>query len=82
MNNFDRGFQIGGYYTDMDFEIDNYCTDMDPCLRWLIFSDGEFPRDAAEIEFHICDFRQIERWVKYWGKELRKRGWITEDGDA
>lgn len=70
-----NGFQIGGYYSHMHFEQDG------GCLKWIIHSNGEFPQNDPEqfIQFHICDFRQIEEWVKFWGKELRKRGWIQKD---
>lgn len=69
-----NGFQIGGYYSHMHFEQDEH----EDCLTWVIHSDGEFPTDDedAMTRFHICDFEQIERWVKFWGKELRKNGMI------
>lgn len=67
-----QGFQIGGYYTHMWFEQDG------DCLTWHIEGDGMFPTPGRTIEFHICDFRQIEKFVKLWGRELRKRGWIAE----
>jgi hypothetical protein len=71
------GFQIGGYYTHMWFEGE---TEEDNCcLEWMIQSDGEFPRDYPDIQFHICDFSQIERFVEFWGKELRRRGVIKDD---
>lgn len=65
-----KGFQIGGYYTHMHFEADG------DCLEWYIHSDGEFPNDNNHIVFHICDFKQIEEWVKFWGEYLRKKGLI------
>lgn len=83
-----RGFQIGGYYTHMWFETDGSLVSEgatnDPCLTWMIASDGEFPTEDGEvgIRFHLCDFTQLEAWVAFWGKELRKRGWITEDDNA
>lgn len=68
------GFQIGGYYTHMYFERDG------TCLEWHISSDGEFPitdEDNREsMNLHVCDFEQIEIFVKVWGAELRRRGWI------
>lgn len=70
------GFQIGGYYSHMWFEGDG------SCLEWRICSDGEFPTDKPEISFHICDFEQIERFVEFWGKELRRRGLIETDDDG
>lgn len=66
------GFQIGGYYSHMWFEQDG------SCLNWHIASDGEFPTDEPGINFHICNFKQIERFVDFWGTELRKRGLIGE----
>ena len=75
------GFQMGGYYTHMWFEPYYIETDNGPgfCLNWIIKGDGEFPRDEPELQFHICDFTQIEAWVKFWGKELRKNGFIEEE---
>jgi hypothetical protein len=67
------GFQIGGYYSHMWFEPSG------TCLNWLICSDGEFPTEQPEMQFHICDFRQLERFVEFWGKELRRRGVIEKD---
>jgi len=73
------GFQIGGYYTNMHFVT----SDITPncCLEWVLHSDGEFPTDDEKemITFHICDFRQIERWVKFWGNVLRKKGVIEDN---
>lgn len=66
------GFQIGGYYSHMWFEADG------ACLAWSICSDGDFPTDKPEFVFHICDFKQIERFVDFWGKELRRRGLVPE----
>jgi hypothetical protein len=67
------GFQIGGYYTHMHFNQDG-----PKCLSWHMSTKGKPDYDYDE-EFHICDFRQIEVWVKFWGEELRRRGWIRED---
>ena len=82
------GFQMGGYYTHMWFELDGTPIDKggerDPCLIWHIQGDGEFPSENQEednLRFHICDFEQIEKFVKLWGNELRRRGWITEEED-
>jgi len=61
------GFQIGGYYTHMDFQEDG------DCLTWRIWSDGNFPTDEPEIQFHICGFWQMEEFVAFWGPVLRKR---------
>lgn len=69
------GFQIGGYYSHMWF----YRRENSDCLEWVICSDGEFPteKDSNEgKEFHICDFQQIEDFVKFWKKELERRGWL------
>lgn len=76
-----EGFQMGGYYTHMWFEDDG------GCLEWVIQGNGEFPTELGDetkqLRFHICDFTQIEQFVKFWGKELRKRGWneLGEDND-
>lgn len=70
-----KGFQIGGYWTHMHFELSG---ENSSCLEWFIHGDGEFPSNEECIQFHICEFRQIERWVKFWGKELRRRGWIRK----
>lgn len=77
-----EGFQIGGYYSHMWFESEN--NSPDDCLTWVIGSDGEFPTIEKEkrIELHVCDFRQIERFVAFWGRELRKRGVITDSASA
>lgn len=56
------------------------------CLTWYIQGDGEFPIPDEEVgqpgkmlEFHLCDFTQLEDFVNFWGAELRKRGWIYDD---
>jgi len=68
------GFSIGGYYSHIWFERDG------DCLTVRIGSNGDFPRDGDEAaEFHICDFTQIEKCVLFWGKELRRRGWVEDD---
>ncbi len=58
------GFQIGGYYSHMTIKKDG------DCLEWYIKSDGEFPNDKTGISFHICDFEQIENFVKFWRKQI------------
>ena len=79
------GFQIGGCYTHMWFE---YCGTPpadggvpNACLEWHIASDGKFPTqdNSSGIQFHICDFEQIEAFVAFWRAELRRRGWVTDD---
>lgn len=65
------GFQIGGYYSHMWFEEDG------SCLLWKICSDGEFPTNEPQIVLHVCDFRQIERFVEFWGRRLRETGLIN-----
>jgi len=69
-----NGFQLGGYYTKMHFEKDG------KCLSWYIHGDGEFPSDDPNewIKFHVCDFNQIEKWAKFWGKQLRKGGLLND----
>jgi hypothetical protein len=61
----------------MHFEWD----EPDGCLEWIIHGDGEFPSDDPKvwIQFHICDFKQIEEWIKVWGTELRKRGIVVDE---
>ena len=63
------GFQIGGYYTHMVFQKNS------ECLTWIIKSDGCFPTDDEneQIKFHVCNFKQIERFVEFWGNYLRKK---------
>lgn len=89
-NKFDprKGFQMGGYYTHMWFEYSGTPPseggEIDGCLEWVIQGDLEFPIPDDEperepIKIHICDFTQIENWVSFWGKELRKRGWVSDD---
>ena len=76
------GFQIGGYHTHMYFEQDDDSITKPGCLEWHIESDGEFPvhgnnRPGRQpIQFHLCDFTQLEEFVEFWGKELRRRGWV------
>ncbi len=83
-----RGFQMGGYYTHMWFEVDGMPPETagnpNPCLTWHIQGTGDFTTQDGEphTEFHICDFTQIEDFVRFWGKELRKRGWITDDDEV
>ena len=75
-----EGFQIGGYYSHMWFERQDQL-EANGCLEWMICSDGEFPSDTPETQFHLCDFRQLEQFVAFWGKELRRRGWVSDEGD-
>lgn len=76
------GFQIGGYYTHMWFESND--NDTDPCLEWIICSDGQFPVDDDKdgIGFHVCGFYQLEHFVEFWGKELRRKGIIPPKGES
>lgn len=75
------GFQTGGYYTHMWFE--NGGEENNTCMDWVIYGNLEFPaghdNGVEPTIIHICDFKQIEEWVKFWGKELRKRGWVDDD---
>lgn len=75
-----EGFQIGGYYTHMHF-VNHSPDEPNSCLEWMIQGDLNFPKsDPTEFtSIHLCDFRQIEEWVKYWGTELRRRGWVKDD---
>jgi len=78
------GFQIGGYYTHMRFEPEDI-GELEPncCLEWIIMSDGSFPTNedmqTQSIVFHVCDFRQIEEFVSFWGKRLRQKGIVKDD---
>lgn len=75
------GFQIGGYYSHMWFEPEIHHNTPEPgqCLRWIIASDGQFPTDDPDnmIEFHICDFEQLERFVRFWREELERKGLLN-----
>jgi hypothetical protein len=74
------GFQIGGYHSHMWFERHDY-SEVNDCVNWMIASDGDLPTKdgSAEIQFHLSDFRQLEEFVKFWGKELRQRGWVSDE---
>ncbi len=81
-----KGFQMGGYYTHMWFEYDGTLPEeggaADGCMNWVIQGDLEFPiqdedTQSEPMRIHICDFEQIEEWVAFWGKELRRRGWVS-----
>lgn len=43
-------------------------------------SDGEFPTEEPDrqLRFHICDFRQLEHFVKEWSEYFRKTGVVTD----
>ena len=74
------GFQIGGYYTHMWFTRDG------DCLNWHIQGDGQNPiaeedQSRQPLEFHLCEFEQLESFVKFWGEELRRRGWVGTDDE-
>lgn len=77
------GFQIGGYYRHMHFDgeapqdLGDGAT-LGGCLELHIEGDAEFPQNG-EMQFHLCDFHQLEEWVAFWGKELRRRGWIVDE---
>ena len=74
------GFQIGGYYSHIHFEYNK--ENANECMEMIIHSDGEFPTEETErqIQFHICDFRQLEHFVKEWGEYFRKIG-VVSDSD-
>jgi len=76
-----KGFQIGGYYSFTHFEFSKDVPN--ECMELFFHSNGEFPKDDEEefIQFHICDFTQLESWVKYWGKYLRKVGAVNDDDE-
>lgn len=69
-----RGFSIGGYYTHMYFEKDG------DQINWIIQGNGEFPKSLNDkdewIKFNAIEFEQLEYFVEFWGKELRKKGLI------
>lgn len=77
------GFQIGGYYRHMWFDgetpvfIGGGAT-IGGCLDLHIQGDAEFPQGES-MEFHLCEFQQLEEWVAFWGKELRRRGWVVDE---
>lgn len=77
------GFQIGGYYRHMYFEgeppvfLGGGCR-LGGCLDLHIQGDAEFPQ-GKDIELELCEFQQLEEWVKFWGKELRRRGWVVDE---
>lgn len=83
-----QGFQIGGYYTHMWFTYEgtppNEGGNPNGCLLWHIASDGESPtHDGTDrINFHLCDFEQLEAFVAFWRTELERRGWLTKDEEA
>lgn len=72
------GFQIGGYYSHIHFEFNK--EQSNDCMEMIIHSDGEFPTEDSElqIKFHICDFRQLEHFVKEWGEYFRNIGVVTD----
>lgn len=73
-----NGFQIGGYYSHIHFEYDK--EQIDKCMEMIIHSDGKFPEEEPEnqIQFHICDFKQLEEFVKEWGEYLRSIGVVSK----
>lgn len=79
------GFQMGGTYTHMWFESSKADAEPNGCLEWVIQGDLDFPipdngpEGRLPIKIHICDFRQIEAWVAFWGQELRSRGWVVDE---
>lgn len=83
------GFRIGGYYRHMWFEGDipqvfENGSRIGGCLEWfiggVIGGETDFSGTGNVMEFHLCDWKQIERWVKFWGRELRRRGWVPPEG--
>ena len=72
------GFQIGGYYSHIHFEYDKNIPNH--CMEMIIHSDGGFATEDKEkqIQLHICDFRQLEHFVKEWGEYLRKIGAVND----
>ena len=73
------GFQIGGYYSHIHFE---YNKDLpNDCMEMIIHSDGEFPTDDTDkqIQLHICDFKQLEQFVKEWGEYFFFFFFVTDE---
>lgn len=73
-----KGFQIGGYYSHIHFEYNK--EKVDECMEMIIHSDGEFPKEDSEyqIKFHICNFKQLEDFVKEWGEYFRTIGVVSK----
>ena len=47
-------------------------------MEMVIHSDGEFPTEKQnQIVFHLCDFKQLESFVKEWGEYLRSIGAVS-----
>jgi hypothetical protein len=65
------GFQVGGHLKHMWFEKPP--GRKSDCMEW-IWDTIDTPELPASL--HICNFTQLERFVEFWGKELRRRGWI------
>jgi len=73
------GFQIGGCYSNIHFEYEKDIPN--PCMEMIFHHDGEFPTENKEEQmvFHICDFTQLEHFVKVWGDYFRKKGVIKDN---
>ena len=68
------GFQVGGYYSHMWFEQIGK-----DCLEWIMQTDGDFPihdddnpNGRQPLQLHLCGFQQLEAFVNFWGRWLRK----------
>ena len=70
------GFQIGGYWSHMWFEKSS---PHNTCLEWIICNNGDHPTSEPSTQIHICDFKQLENFVAFWGKYLREKGCIEND---
>ena len=72
------GFQIDGYYSHVHFEFNKL--QKNSCMEMIIHSNGEFPTENSheQIQLHLCDFRQLEHFVKEWGEYFRKIGVVTD----
>jgi hypothetical protein len=72
-----NGFQMGGHYTHTHFE----CSGPGECMMLYIHGDLEFPQSDPRnwLKIHICEFQQIEQWVKFWGGFLRSRGLVIDE---
>ena len=77
------GFQIGGYYSPVHFEVESDNIGNSSCIEMVIHSDGQFPTEEPEgmLSLHLCDFEQLENFVKVWGDKLRADGIIPPKAD-
>lgn len=60
------GFKIWDRYTHMTIKKDGHC------LEWNIKGDGRDPQELPENQLflHICDFEELEKFVKFWREQI------------